>query len=320
MESNITGFNLSLDDALDEEASHGICTKWKKTIYENGKKGYLWIKAGSKLWGGYMHDSLGEIIASQVAVDLGIDGVVRYRPCVLSFKDEVGTNVKTIGCYSYDFTGKNEEVVTIDELSRESIAHLDYFELINYVNEMTGISKDEFREYLDRALLLDSIILNVDRRLGNLAVLKNTITGKYRICPIFDNGQSFGLQNNSWEYDGKYEDICITNFVAKPFKCMHDEQLIYTHYYLHDEGQAELARMFKRSLRNSIELVKMLYEYFGYGVDETWNKADLNRVMMRRTYVKDPMVLPERDYIISQLKRRFEIAIGRQESTYVPKY
>ena len=317
---NIKEFNLDMEDALDEEASEGFCTKWKKRVSVQGQPKTIWIKASGFIWGGYEHESLGEVVASQVAADLQIRDVVQYKPCILNITEQNGRRRRTLGCYSYDFTQQDEEVVSILNLYNGlCYGTLDYDEIINDVCSDTGLEKSLFRDYIDRIILLDAIILNEDRRTGNLAVIKNTVTGKYRICPIFDNGASFGLARCGYSLDGIYSDIMVTGMNCQPFKSLYDEQMELTRYHTDKEGYKELISKQKLNINRTVAFVNALYEMIGYEYDERWTidkKRQVQQLRQRIGKVDEPIIIAERNYIISQLKRRIEVVIGQKEVDY----
>ena len=62
--------------------------------------------------------------------------------------------------------------------------------LANTTAEITGLS--DFPKYLTLIFEVDSLFLNDDRHLNNIAVIEKG--GKYSYCPIFDNGA--GLLSN----------------------------------------------------------------------------------------------------------------------------
>lgn len=301
---NVHQFNLDLKNKLRDEATQGFTAKWKKTVTVNNQRTNIWIKAGSQIWEEYVHDSLAECIVSVVARELGISDVVDYKVCILNFVDNLGVKRKTLGCYSFDFTKENEKVYDIDELRGGETYNMEYFELIQYVNEKTGISKDAFREYLDRVLLLDSLTLNEDRRLGNLAVIFNRKTNKYRICPVFDNGQGFGLHNNKWMNDGVWDDWCISNFYAKPFSQSFDEMLYETRYVTDERYKAKAREMLSKGFNKTFKIVDSLFEYFGDDYDEKWDTEYRKKVDKIRIKVDEPIRYMEKESIKSQLEGR----------------
>lgn len=318
-----TEFNLHIKDAVSQDLTEGFCTKWKKQVTVQGQPKTIWIKASSFVWGGYEHDSLGEVIASQVANDLQIKEVTQYKLCILNITMENGQQRRTIGCYSFDFTQQNEEVVSLLDLLGYGCDRADYKDVIDETIDKTGLQRSEFRDYIDRTLLLDSIILNEDRRLGNLAVIKNKSTEKYRVCPIFDNGQCFGLAKTGWNLDGIYDDYHVTNLMCKPFASLHDEQLKYTKFYKTEEGHKELVDKQRLSLNKTMMFVSKLYEVFGYDFDEKWTmekRIEVQRLRHQVGEVDEPILINERNFIIAQLRRRYEIVIDGQKSTYQPTY
>ena len=316
-----TEFNLREEDIVKQDLSEGFCMKWKKQVVVQGKPKTIWIKAGSYIWGGYEHDSLGEVIASQVAEDLQIKDVVRYKPCILNITESSGQQRRTIGCYSFDFTQPDEEVISLLHLLGYECDDAEYSIVMRDTLKRTELQPKEFDDYIKRVMTLDAVILNEDRRLGNLAVLKNKQTGKFRICPIFDNGQCFSLVGSRWNYDGIYNDFHVSNIKCKPFESMHDRQLEIVG--VNKEALKEKQQRLGLNLNKTIALVNKLYEIFGYGFDESWSlekRIEVQRLRKAVGEVDEPILLYERNFIIALLKRRFEIVMCGQTSTYQPKY
>ncbi len=119
------------------------------------------------------------------------EGFVKYESLLINGEH---------GCASRDFTKPGEQVVSIYRLyesSRgkdieEDIRRMDMDDAIEYtlrfVVENTGL---DLRSYFADIFYLDSVILNTDRHLNNIAVIFDRDTGDYRQAPIFDNGRSF---------------------------------------------------------------------------------------------------------------------------------
>lgn len=63
--------------------------------------------------------------------------------------------------------------------------------LANTTSEITGLK--DFPKYLTLIFEIDSLFLNDDRHLNNIAVIEHN--GTYSYCPIFDNGA--GLLSNT---------------------------------------------------------------------------------------------------------------------------
>ncbi len=85
--------------------------------------------------------------------------------------------------------------------------------LVNAVEAATGL--DGFGQYLTLLFELDTLILNTDRHLNNIAVLR--VNGRFRYCPIFDNGAAFLLGENGGSFDIETP-VLIRTAEALPFR------------------------------------------------------------------------------------------------------
>ena len=64
---------------------------------------------------------------------------------------------------------------------------------------MTGMS-------LEKLLEIDAFFLNEDRHANNIALLYNSRSGEYRLCPFFDMGLSlFADTFDSFPFSDKFE-------------------------------------------------------------------------------------------------------------------
>ena len=89
---------------------------------------------------------------------------------------------------------------------------------------LTGIV--DFGTYLTILLTIDALFLNEDRHFHNIAVLMNS-EGKYKLCPIFDNGASL-LSDTTLDYPlttDVYEILGEGQVKAKTISNDFDEQL-----------------------------------------------------------------------------------------------
>lgn len=335
-------FKLSLANSIRDEATSGYCTKWRKKIKVNGEDKYIWIKLGANTWGGYDHQSLAEVAVSYIAKDLGIDKhFLMYKPCICEFMDEAEMRTeRVLGCYSYEMIDPNEEelipishlevdfnINTIDCVTKEEALLKQYSEFIRRVCDATGINKEKFKEYIDMTILIDELVMNTDRRLGNLAVIKNIHTGKYRIAPIFDTGQSFLLFNDQWDESGNWSDSELDNVFSKNFldrsnMIRHDELLIVTEYFCTPEGIKIREELAKKNFNKTIQVLKTIYESIGFGVDESWTQEDRRRVeqlrLMNHGRIDNPILIPERNFMINLLKGRKRTVLDGYKPTIVP--
>lgn len=174
-------FNLvSHDLVVTEGTSKGNQEKWKKDDY--------WIKRNFL---GY--EALSEVIASILMSCIKGFDYVNYERCKINYKGNLSDDV----CFSRDFLNDSESLVTIGRLIKStdiyfynSLEDLPAFAKAKKVIEFVNRAIDfDITEYLGKSIYLDSLILNEDRHLFNLALIK-TSTG-YRECPVFDNGLSF---------------------------------------------------------------------------------------------------------------------------------
>lgn len=340
-------FNVSLQHNLFDEASQGAYNKWKYLITDkNGKQRHIWIKAGSKPFGLYNHESIMEVIASYLAYDLGLVGtgvdILQYKPCLLKIKELDGTIVNSIGCYSYDFTEQNgkdigDEVINLYDLLHYSSNTLGYKQAIELVSKKTNgqITPQQYRQYLDTTILLDSLVLNADRHPGNLAIIQNRNTGRYRLSPIFDFGLGIKGLSNIHERTPDFEDYLMDDEYrpAKPFSDYFDAQLVLTRFKRNSVENAKLRQLgnsfiqkTKTNKCHTSNMLNMLFLYFS-SKDEylpKWNteqrkKIDFIRQQMwgkenweKGSLVDNPFTLKERDYILQVIKRRIEVVIFGQ--------
>lgn len=105
-------------------------------------------------------------------------------------------------------------------------------------------------------------MLNEDRHTNNLAVIRDDVTKKFRLCPLFDHGLS--LLSDTGDYPLEYDVYdCIKRVKAKPFCTDFDEQA---------EAAAKLygsGLHFKLSVRDIPELMA--------GMDELYDEQTRHR-------------------------------------------
>ncbi len=166
----------------DRQSSKGNQLKWKN---QN-----LWYKADYTGYEGYV-----EYIVSRILELSTLDTslLVRYDTVMIRYKSQ-----EYLGCVSADILGREWKMITLERLFhnyygeslyttlykiRDEKERLKY--LVEQVESLTGLK--EFGKYLSILLTIDTLFLNEDRHMHNIAVLKNE-AGEYRCCPIFDNG------------------------------------------------------------------------------------------------------------------------------------
>lgn len=91
------------------------------------------------------------------------------------------------------------------------------YEILTKANHLTKTSKDyeiyidilqkhnipHAREYVEKMYMLDYIILNEDRHLGNFGIIRHVESLKWEsVCPIYDTGRSMNtnVTENYWDF------------------------------------------------------------------------------------------------------------------------
>ena len=126
------------------------------------------------------HECVNEIIVDRLLTILGVEHL-SYELINADISID-GKIYNTYLCASEDFKKRGESKVALD----------DYYR----VNSKKGESHYEFcvrngwKEYIDRMIALDYIILNRDRHGANIEVLQNPRAHTLRIAPLFDHGLS----------------------------------------------------------------------------------------------------------------------------------
>ena len=178
------------------------------TLFENQLKGQerqsskgnqlKWVDGG--LW--YKADYLGYEGLSEYIISVVLSLSSLEPSEYVSYDTEVISYRKSIlrGCRSRDFLPSGWQLITVERLFKnrygKSIGAMVYgftdirdrlrF-LTDQVKEITGIN--DFGIYMSKILTIDALILNEDRHTHNIAVLCDP-SGKFHLCPIFDNGSS----------------------------------------------------------------------------------------------------------------------------------
>jgi len=199
-------------------SSKGDQSKWRV--------GDKWVKQNTR---GY--EGQAEVLASLVLAcsTLQENDYVRYYPCEIILPD----GETSIGCYSYDFRGKLQEVTlerlfeanftsTDPILNDTSLSTTEKFEqIIQQVQAFTGLN---VRKEIARLLAFDALILNEDRHTNNILFLYNPTDDTWQLAPIFDNGLS--LLSDERDYKpGKPLTILKRQVKAKPFNSSFSKQL-----------------------------------------------------------------------------------------------
>lgn len=189
-------------------SSKGNQPKW----FSNEK----WYKADHM---GY--EGLAEVLVSRLLLLSNATGFISYEPVQIKYGG------KTVsGSTSLNFLKQDEILIPFERLHRsfrgrslaQTIARMETAEKMQYTVELiegiTGLQ--DAGQYLTTILELDSFFLNEDRHTNNLSVIRNEKSGKYRLCPIYDNG--LALLSDLHDYPlGQDIYSMIARVEAKPF-------------------------------------------------------------------------------------------------------
>lgn len=183
---------LVTNEKIAETSSKGNQEKWFDKEW-----GY-WYKLDQ-----FGYEALSESLISAILEKSNIKTCtpftfVSYTPVRLKVHGRERT-----GCRSKNFLEKGKSIITLNRLLSQHLGmplkdkllslssdkkRTEY--LAHATKEYTGL--DCFGEYLTLLFEIDSLFLNDDRHLNNIAVIKDV--EKYEYCPIFDNGA--GLLSN----------------------------------------------------------------------------------------------------------------------------
>jgi len=212
---------LYSDDKIAETSSKGNQEKWQ----DNGR----WYKLDQ-----FGYEGLAEVTVSNLLKLSSIEHntpfkFVRYSPEIIN-----AHGIDRTGCSSKNFLKKGQSIVTLSHLFRsygmpltESLSRLTSDKrriafIAEKTAELTGL--DMFPQYLTLIFETDTLFLNNDRHLNNIAVLE--CNGKYDYCPIFDNGAA--LLSNMMDYPMNIDpEALIKSVHARPLNTTFNRQMIH---------------------------------------------------------------------------------------------
>ena len=174
----------------------------KSSSILNGSKKYYKLSNFEPGKGITGHECVNELIVDRLLTILGVEHL-DYE--LINADIEVdGMTYSTYLCASEDFKDRGESKIALDDYHR--------------MNSGDGETPYDFcvrqgwREYIDRMIALDYIILNRDRHGANIEVLRNARAHTLRIAPLFDHGLSLLFSCASDEEAGVFD-------VMKDRKC-----------------------------------------------------------------------------------------------------
>lgn len=148
------------------------------TIDQSGTRQLL--KSGS---GALQQEPINELIATKLYERLLVEGdYVSY-----SLRATDGRLYSACPC----MVTRDEDLITADEVFKSSLYNsgsMDYGELIQTARQTFAV---DWQPLIDRMLVCDYILGNIDRHGGNFCLVRNASTlNEVRSAPIFDNGLS----------------------------------------------------------------------------------------------------------------------------------
>lgn len=149
---------------------------------------------------------------------------IKYTPCIIKEDNRVYN-----GCFSENFLRGDETLISFHRIL-SALYGSNYKKYLNgsiadrimfVCNSIEEYCKIDVRSYLFTTILFDTIILNEDRHLNNLAVVKG-VDG-YHIAPIFDNGLALLSDLRDYPLDNSTA-FNMKNVKAKPFSSVFRKQ------------------------------------------------------------------------------------------------
>lgn len=152
---------------------------------------------------------------------LTILGVEHLRYELINADIEIEGNIyNTYLCASEDFKKRGESKIALDDYYRTNAkkgeSHYDF------------CVREGWKEYIDRMIAVDYLILNRDRHGANIEVLRNSRAHTLRIAPLFDHGLSLlysCMSDNDAEQFDIMQDKRCQNFIGV-YSCYENLQLI----------------------------------------------------------------------------------------------
>lgn len=197
-----------------------IALTFSKGNQEKWRDGNIWYKLDQ-----YGYEALAETVTSMLLEKSNIEQETPFTFVRYNIEKVNAHNLEMVSCTSKNFLKDGQAIITINKLlsnclegkllntlKRISSDKKRIQFIVDTTTEITGLK--DFDKYLTLLFEIDSLILNVDRHLNNIAVIEKK--GKYDYCPIFDNGA--GLLSNTQIYRMDIEPKgLMKSMIAAPF-------------------------------------------------------------------------------------------------------
>ena len=215
---------LFSNEKIAETSSKGNQEKWLD--------GACWYKADE-----FGYEALAEVLTSKILELSNIENKTPFSFVRYEMERVNIHKVERTACISNNFLKKDASIITLSGLLSKELSsslksklerlpsdkqRLQY--LVRETEAITGLK--DFDKYLTLLFEIDSLILNDDRHLNNIAVIEEK--GRFSYCPIFDNGA--GLLSNMQFYRSDIEPKALIKIPkASPFHMTFNREIITMH-------------------------------------------------------------------------------------------
>lgn len=209
------------NEKIAETSSKGNQEKW----YDDSTD--RWYKVDQ-----FGYEALAETLVSMLLEKSNIRCDMPFQFVNYSMEHLVVHGRERTGCSSRNFLREGESIITVSRLISQYLEKTlsETFGkmtsdknrikfLVETVSEITGL--EEFSRYLTLLFEIDSLFLNDDRHLNNIAVIEKD--GRFSYCPIFDNGAAL-LSNTQYSPMDIEPRGLIKDLVARPFNMSFNRQ------------------------------------------------------------------------------------------------
>ncbi|MEG0276139.1 MAG: hypothetical protein RR630_03835 [Coprobacillus sp.] len=199
------GYQLDSNSQYDDSK-----TNYTPNMSTNGQLSKCWIKQNEQnlLFKGantiYRFEPICEVIASQLCSILEVP-YVPYKCTMLE-----GKKSTTLVSVCPTMIQSHQEFIPAYQILNESLdkktnTPQDYYLYLDILNKH---HVPHAKEYLQKMVMLDFILANEDRHLGNFGVIRNLDTMQWEsICPIFDTGRGLNTNVSSDYWDDEVVDM-----------------------------------------------------------------------------------------------------------------
>ncbi|GEM_PF-3055380 len=207
---------INIDNKIDDLKEISLTSTSKGMLYKcigriNGKK--VFIKTGNKLKNKFSNlEPISEVMASDIISKFNIEcakNELQWLRLPISDK-EILTNA------SYDFLKENEKLISIRAILNNYRGENLYEHIIELL--------PSFRVDIDRMIVMDFLLNNIDRHLRNFSVIEEE-GNIIKFAPLYDHGLS--LYSDIQDFELEQDDIEIWESIdeCKPFADSHYKQL-----------------------------------------------------------------------------------------------